>query len=117
MKELIDLTDYPSFDVEAVNQTFMEWEHHKAENIMGFRDNAYKSIMTGKMSPKHHTPWLKAMEDSLESYLNESRETPRARRPRASPRRSDAEPSRGLQPQGNRRRNRMPFKVLLIARL
>ncbi|MDQ7247407.1 NAD(P)-binding domain-containing protein [Dongia sedimenti] len=73
VKELIDLTDYPSFDVEAVNQTFMEWEHHKAENIMGFRDNAYKSIMTGKMSPKHHTPWLKAMDDSLESYLNESR--------------------------------------------
>jgi trimethylamine monooxygenase len=72
VKELIDLTDYPSFDVEAVNQTFMEWEHHKAENIMGFRDHAYKSIMTGKMSPKHHTPWLKAMDDSLESYLNES---------------------------------------------
>jgi trimethylamine monooxygenase len=72
VKELIDLTDYPSFDVEAVNRTFMEWEHHKAENIMGFRDNAYKSIMTGKMSPKHHTPWLKAMDDSLESYLNES---------------------------------------------
>ena len=42
---------------------------------MGFRDNAYKSIMTGKLSPKHHTPWLKAMDDSLESYLNESRET------------------------------------------
>jgi trimethylamine monooxygenase len=28
--------------------------------------------MTGKMSPTHHTPWLKAMDDSLESYLNES---------------------------------------------
>jgi trimethylamine monooxygenase len=50
----------------------MEWEHHKMENIMGFRDNAYKSIMTGKMSPKHHTPWLKAMDDSMESYLQES---------------------------------------------
>jgi trimethylamine monooxygenase len=50
----------------------MEWEHHKAENIMGFRDNAYKSIMTGTMSPKHHTPWLKAMDDSMESYLKPS---------------------------------------------
>jgi trimethylamine monooxygenase len=30
--------------------------------------------MTGKMSPKHHTPWLKALDDSLESYLNESRD-------------------------------------------
>ena len=28
----------------------MEWEHHKAENIMGFRDNAYRSLMTGTMS-------------------------------------------------------------------
>jgi len=47
----------------------MEWEHHKMENIMGFRDNAYRSAMTGTMSPKHHTRWLKAMDDSMESYL------------------------------------------------
>ena len=68
-KELIELTDYPKFDVETVNKTFMEWEHHKAENIMGFRDNAYRSMMTGTMSPMHHTPWLKAMDDSMASYL------------------------------------------------
>ena len=68
-KELLELTDYPKFDVETVNKTFMEWEHHKAENIMGFRDNAYRSIMTGKMSPVHHTPWLTAMDDSMASYL------------------------------------------------
>ena len=68
-KELIDATDYPSFDIEGVNKTFMEWEHHKAEDIMGFRNNAYRSLMTGNMSPKHHTPWLKAMDDSLEAYL------------------------------------------------
>ena len=68
-KELLELTDYPKFDVETVNTTFMEWEHHKAENIMGFRDNAYRSIMTGKMSPVHHTPWLTAMDDSMASYL------------------------------------------------
>jgi trimethylamine monooxygenase len=69
VKDLIELTDYPSFDIEKVNETFMEWEHHKAENIMAFRDNAYRSIMTGKMSPVHHTPWLKALDDSMESYL------------------------------------------------
>ena len=68
-RELIDQTDYPSFDIERTNQTFMEWEHHKAENIMGFRDNAYRSLMTGTMAPMHHTPWLQAMDDSLESYL------------------------------------------------
>jgi trimethylamine monooxygenase len=69
VQELIDATDYPKFDIQGTNRTFMEWEHHKVENIMGFRDNAYRSLMTGTMSPVHHTPWLKAMDDSLESYL------------------------------------------------
>ncbi|MDH6233945.1 trimethylamine monooxygenase [Mesorhizobium soli] len=70
-QELIDATDYPEFDIEAVNQTFMEWEHHKAEDIMGFRNNAYRSLMTGTMAPPHHTPWLEALDDSLEAYLVE----------------------------------------------
>ncbi len=69
VQELIDDTDYPSFDIDGVNKTFFEWEHHKVENIMGFRNNAYRSLMTGTMSPKHHTPWLDAMDDSKESYL------------------------------------------------
>ncbi|TJV65323.1 MAG: NAD(P)/FAD-dependent oxidoreductase, partial [Mesorhizobium sp.] len=68
-RELMEQTDYPGFDVEAVNQTFMEWEHHKVENIMTFRDNAYRSLMTGTMAPLHHTAWLQAMDDSMESYL------------------------------------------------
>jgi trimethylamine monooxygenase len=67
--ELLEDTDYPKFDVEGTNQTFMEWEHHKAENIMGFRDHAYRSLMTGNMAPKHHTPWLEALDDTLEVYL------------------------------------------------
>lgn len=69
VKELIDATDYPSFDIEGVNKTFMEWEHHKMENIMGFRNNSYRSLMTGTMSPKHHTPWKDALDDSMEAYL------------------------------------------------
>ena len=69
VKELISATDYPSFDVEGVNKTFMDWEHHKHDDIMGFRNNAYRSLMTGNMQPIHHTPWLEAMDDSMESYL------------------------------------------------
>jgi trimethylamine monooxygenase len=69
VRELIDMTDYPSFDIEAVNKTFMEWEHHKHDDIMGFRNNCYRSLMTGNMQPKHHTPWVEAMDDSMESYL------------------------------------------------
>jgi trimethylamine monooxygenase len=69
VKELIDFTDYPTFDIEGVNKTFMEWEHHKHDDIMAFRNHAYRSLMTGKMSPVHHTPWKDALDDSLESYL------------------------------------------------
>lgn len=68
VKELIKMTDYPSFDVEGVNKTFLEWKNHKHENIMTFRDKAYKSLMTGNMAPVHHTPWTDALEDTIESY-------------------------------------------------
>lgn len=69
VKDLIEATDYPTFDIDGVNKTFVEWEHHKEEDIMRFRDNSYRSLMTGTMSPKHHTIWIEAMDDSLESYL------------------------------------------------
>ncbi|MCA3555391.1 NAD(P)/FAD-dependent oxidoreductase [Aestuariivirga sp.] len=69
VKELIGATDYPAFDIEGVNKTFMDWEHHKMDDIMGFRNNAYRSLMTGNMSPRHHTPWKDALDDSLEAYL------------------------------------------------
>ncbi len=69
VKELIAATDYPNFDIETVNKTFMEWEHHKMEDIMSFRNNGYRSVMTGTMAPKHHTPWKDALDDSMEAYL------------------------------------------------
>lgn len=69
VQELIDMTDYPSFDIKGANEAFFEWKHHKKEDIMGFRNHAYRSVMTGTMAPVHHTPWKDALEDSLESYL------------------------------------------------
>ncbi|MEH6546517.1 MAG: hypothetical protein V7701_08830 [Sneathiella sp.] len=69
VKELIALTDYPSFDIDSVNDAFYQWKKHKKENIMTFRDNSYQSVITGTMAPVHHTPWKEAMDDSLESYL------------------------------------------------
>lgn len=72
VKDLIAATDYPEFNVDAVDEAFIEWKHHKQENIMGFRDNSYCSVITGRMQPKHHTLWMNAMDDSLESYLNEA---------------------------------------------
>jgi len=73
VKELIAATDYPDFDVETVNKMFVEWEHHKEADIMHFRDNCYRSVMTGTISPKHHTTWLEAMDDSLDAYLADAK--------------------------------------------
>jgi trimethylamine monooxygenase len=69
VKQLIDATDYPTFDIEAVNKTFMTWEHDKAADIMGYRNKSYRSLMTGNQQPAHHTPWLEAMDDSLEAFM------------------------------------------------
>ncbi|MGB1209197.1 MAG: NAD(P)-binding domain-containing protein [Paracoccaceae bacterium] len=67
--ELIEETDYPTFDIEGACQAFKAWKGHKKANIMTFRDNGYKSVITGTMAPKHHTPWKDALDDSLEVYL------------------------------------------------
>ncbi len=69
IKELIAETDYPSFDVEGACQAFKEWKGHKKKDIMTFRNNSYKSVITGTMAPVHHTPWKDALDDSLEVYL------------------------------------------------
>ncbi len=66
---LMAMTDYPDFDIKDSNQAFFEWKKHKKQNIMTFRDNGYKSPMTGTMAPPHHTAWVDALDDSLESYL------------------------------------------------
>ena len=69
VKELISETDYPSFDVDGANEAFFAWKKDKKKGIMTFRDNAYRSVITGTMAPVHHTPWVEALDDSKESYL------------------------------------------------
>jgi len=69
IRDLMPETDYPNFDLEGVHKLFYEWKTHKKKDIMNFRDNAYVSVMTGKLSPMHHTPWMKAMDDSLQAFL------------------------------------------------
>lgn len=72
VKSLIEETDYPTFNIDQVNEMFVEWLQHKNDDIMGFRDNGFPSVLTGTVAPKHHTPWLHAMDDSLASYLQVS---------------------------------------------
>lgn len=69
VQELIDETDYPSFDVDGAIDVFIRWKKQKIADIMTFRDNAYASVITGTMAPMHHTLWKDALDDSYDVYL------------------------------------------------
>ena len=73
MRELLEVVDYPKFDLDLTAKHFKEWEHHKQESITGYRDRAFSSPCTGTMSPLHHTSWMQAMDDSVASYLTQNK--------------------------------------------
>jgi len=74
--DLLEPTDYPPFDVLNVADIFKEWEHDKEADILGYRKKSYHSTLTGTMAPVHHTPWMDAMDDSLEAFLDGKQSTP-----------------------------------------
>jgi trimethylamine monooxygenase len=69
VRDLIDLTDYPDFKPEIVAEQFKEWKHHKEEDVLTYRHHSFPSTITGTMAPQHHTPWMDALDDSLEAFL------------------------------------------------
>ncbi len=69
-KELHDMSDYPKIDFELIRKHFKEWEHHKVEDILTYRNKSFSSPVTGSVAPVHHTPWEKAMDDSMKTFLN-----------------------------------------------
>ncbi len=68
-KDLYALSDYPKIDFELIRSHFKEWEHHKEEDIMTYRNKSFSSPVTGTIAPLHHTPWAEAMDDSKEAVL------------------------------------------------
>lgn len=72
VQDLVNLTDYPEFDVDGVVEIFLAWKNDKAADIMGYRDYTYTSVMTGTRSIRHHTRWMDELDDSLERYLQTS---------------------------------------------
>jgi trimethylamine monooxygenase len=69
MLDLLARTDYPALDVRRMAELFKQWEHHKGEGIVTYRDRSYPSTLTGTMAPAHHTKWMQALDDSLEAFL------------------------------------------------
>ncbi|WP_235735707.1 NAD(P)-binding domain-containing protein [Nocardioides alcanivorans] len=70
IRDLIELTDYPMFDLDRVVEHFLGWVQDKYADILTYRDVAYPSVLTGTMATVHHTPWLHELDDSLERYLS-----------------------------------------------
>jgi trimethylamine monooxygenase len=66
---LMEATDYPKVDLEAVVQLFLDLEHNKQCGIMTYRDCAHRSLKTGALAPLHHTPWLEAFDSSIEGFV------------------------------------------------
>lgn len=69
VRDLIAPTDYPRLNVDEMARLFKVWEHHKGDNILTYRDQSYPSTLTGNLAPKHHTPWMQALDDSMEAFL------------------------------------------------
>lgn len=68
-RDLCGAVDYPPIDLDLVAKMFKEWEHHKEEDILRYRDRAFASPCTGTKAPSHHTTWLRAMDDSMACFL------------------------------------------------
>lgn len=69
IRDLLKPTDYPDFDVEGAAVLFKKWQDDKHADILGYRNKSYRSTLTGTLAPAHHTPWMEAMDDSLEAFL------------------------------------------------
>ncbi|WP_037859508.1 NAD(P)/FAD-dependent oxidoreductase [Streptomyces sp. SCSIO 75703] len=72
VRDLLRQTDYPEFDLDRVVEIFLAWKRDKKADIMGYRDRVYRSVMTGTLAARHHTPWLEELDDSIERYLAEA---------------------------------------------
>ena len=69
IQDLIDPTDYPKWDIEAVNKVWVQWRVDKEANILAFRDKSHTSVHTGVKSTTPSTPWTKQMDFSDEAFI------------------------------------------------
>jgi len=67
--DLCSDVDYPKIDFELIRKFFYRWEHDKEENIINYRNKSYFSAVTGSVAPIHHTNWLDALDDSMDTFM------------------------------------------------
>ena len=69
VRELAKATDYPAWDIDLTVEEFKQWKKDKETSIVGYRDQAFRSPVTGAMSPGPAKPWIEAMDDSMDTFL------------------------------------------------
>lgn len=78
IRDLLQPTNYPNFAVEQQGEIFKQWQRDKKLNIMGFRENSYRSTMTNTLAPPLPMRWLDIKDDSLDYFLALSTMVPQA---------------------------------------
>jgi len=63
-------SDYP-YDLD-VAEIFYGWLADKKKDILTYRDQSFTSKYTGTKSPIHHTNFMYALDDSLETFMNQT---------------------------------------------
>ncbi|KAI1696959.1 flavin-binding monooxygenase-like domain-containing protein [Ditylenchus destructor] len=71
IKELMNDTNYPKFDIDAMNEIFFGWQEDRKLGIMDFRNYTYKSAISGIESAKPKKKWIYEMNDSLYEFLKD----------------------------------------------
>jgi len=71
VRDLVKDTDYPRFDIDLTVKHWKEWEHDKDESIIGYRNKSFSSPVTGTQAPDMATPWMQAMDDSMETFFKD----------------------------------------------
>lgn len=74
IRDLLQLSDYPDFNIDKVATMFKDWLKDKEIDILTYRDKKFRSVVTGTMAAEHHTEWMDELDDSKERYLLESEE-------------------------------------------
>jgi len=61
--------DYP-YNLDTT-QIFYEWANHKIQDVLSYRDQSFASKFTGTKSPVHHTTFMKALDDTMDTFMNQ----------------------------------------------
>ena len=59
-------------DIAKMAEIWHGWEDHRNEYFCSFRDHQFRSVFTGSLSPPHHTPWMTAYDDSIDTFINQT---------------------------------------------